>query len=288
MRRRQQGMALIVVLWLIVLLSIMAAGHARNVHTDTKLASRQVEVAQARGLAEAGINHVILEMLADNSTHEIPIDGAVFAIDVYDTTVTLAVRKASGLVDLNAASSDLLDAVLQACGVEDGRRLALIDAILDWRDGDNLTHLNGIEDKDYLAAGLPWTSRDDAFVSIDELKYLPGVDQGLFKRMAPLVTVYSGRAGIDIENAPPILVTILVGDQISPATQRDGGAGAANRRNRQLGTFHIYASVAAGSGTVASIEAVVTTSRSAGKPVTILEWREPPRQVLPPLAGVEG
>ena len=288
MRRRQQGMALIVVLWLIVLLSIMAAGHARNVHTDTKLASRQVEVAKARGLAEAGINHVILEMLADNSTHEIPIDGAVFAIDVYDTTVTLAVRKASGLVDLNAASSDLLDAVLQACGVEDGRRPALIDAILDWRDGDNLTHLNGIEDKDYLAAGLPWTSRDDAFVSIDELKYLPGVDQGLFERMAPLVTVYSGRAGIDIENAPPILVTILVGDQISPATQRDGGAGAANRRNRQLGTFHIYASVAAGSGTVASIEAVVTTSRSAGKPVTILEWREPPRQVLPPLAGVEG
>jgi len=281
-------MALIVVLWLIVLLSIMAAGHARNVHTDTQLASRQVEVAKARGLAEAGINHVILEMLADNSTNEIPIDGTVFAIDVYDTPVTLAVRKASGLVDLNAASSNLLDAVLQACDVEDGRRPALIDAILDWRDGDNLTHLNGIEDKDYLAAGLPWTSRDDAFVSIDELKYLPGVDQGLFERMAPLVTIHSGRGGIDLENAPPILVATLASDEISAATRRDGGAGAANRRNRQLGTFHIYASVAAGSGTVASIEAVVTTSRSAGKPVTILEWREPPRQVLPPLAGVEG
>lgn len=288
MRHRQQGMALIIVLWLIVLLSVMAAGHARNVHTDTKLASRQVEVAKARGLAEAGINHVILEMLADNSTHEIPIDGTVFAIEVYDTTVTLAVRKASGLVDLNAAKADLLDAVLEACGVQDGRRPALIDAILDWRDGDKLTHLNGIEDKDYLAAGLPWTSRDAAFVSIDELKYLPGVDQDLFERMAPLVTVYSGRAGIDLENAPPILVSTMVGDQISPATQRDGGAGAANRRKRQLGTFHIYASVAAGSGTVASIEAVVTTSRSVGKPVTIREWREPPRQVLPPLAGVEG
>jgi len=288
MRHRQQGMALIIVLWLIVLLSVMAAGHSRNVHTDTRLASRQVQVAQARGLAEAGINHVILEMLADNSTNEIPIDGTAFAIDVYGTPVTLAVRKANGLVDLNAASSDLLDAVLQACGVEYGRRPALIDAILDWRDGDNLTHLNGIEDKDYLAAGLPWTSRDDAFVSIDELKYLPGVDQGLFERMAPLVTVYSGRGGIDLENAPPILVATLAGEQIGPATQRDGGAGAANRRNRQLGTFHIYASVAAGSGTVASIEAVVTTSRSAGKPVTIREWREPPRQVLPPLAGVEG
>ncbi len=281
MRRGQQGMALIIVLWLIVLLSVMAAGHSKNVHTDTQLASRQVQVAQARGLAEAGINHVILEMLADNSTHEIPIDGTAFPIDVYDTQVTLAVRKTNGLVDLNAAGPDLLDALLAACGVEDGRRPELIDAILDWRDGDDLTHLNGIEDKDYLAAGLPWTSRDDSFKAIDELKYLPGIDQGLFERMAPLVTVHSGSAGIDLENAPPILVMALTGEPVKPAN-------SSQLRGRQLGTFHIYASVAAGAGTVASIEAVVSTSRSAGKPVTIHEWREPPRQVLPPLAGVGG
>jgi general secretion pathway protein K len=274
-------MALIVVLWLIVLLSVMAAGHARNVHTDTRLASRQVEIAKARGMAEAGINHVILEMLADDSADTIPIDGSVFAVDIYDEQVTLAVRRATGLVDLNAAGADLLDAVLRACGVEDGYRPGLVDAILDWRDGDDLTHLNGIEDRDYLAAGLPWTSRDNAFESIDELKYLPGVDQGLFERMAPLVTVYSGRAGIDLENAPPILVMALTGEQVEPAN-------SAQLRARRIGTFHIYASVATASGTLASIEAVVTTSRSAGKPVTIREWREPPRQVLPPLAGVRG
>ena len=281
MRRRQQGMALIIVLWLIVLLSMMAAGHSRNVHTDTRLASRQVEIAKARSMAEAGINHVILEMLADESNEKIPVDGSVFAVDIYDEQVTLAVRSATGLVDLNAAGADLLDAVLRACGVEDSRRPELVDAILDWRDGDDLTHLNGVEDRDYLAAGLPWTSRDDAFKSIDELKYLPGVDQGLFERMAPLVTVHSGRAGIDLENAPPILVMALTGEQVEPAN-------SVQLRALRVGTFHIYASVATESGTLASIEAVVTTSRSAVKPVTILEWREPPRQVLPALAGVRG
>jgi general secretion pathway protein K len=54
MSRRQDGMALIVVLWLVVLLSIMAAGHSRNVHTDSTLAARQVQAAKARALAEAG------------------------------------------------------------------------------------------------------------------------------------------------------------------------------------------------------------------------------------------
>ncbi|NCF16397.1 MAG: general secretion pathway protein GspK [Gammaproteobacteria bacterium] len=284
MKSRQQGMALIIVLWLIVLLSVMAAGHARNVHTDVTLASRQVEIAKARGLAEAGINHVILEMLADESTLEIPIDGTVFPVGVYDDVVTLAVRNATGLVDLNSAGAELLDDMLRACGVEDADRPALIDSILDWRDRDDLTHLNGIEDKDYFAAGLPWSSRDDAFKTIDELKYLPGVDQGLFERMAPLVTVYSGRSGIDIENAPPILVRMLAGEEIVPATQQ-GDADSARRRGRQNGTFHIYASVAAGGGTMAAVEAVVTTSRSASQPVRIREWREPPRQVLPPLEG---
>ena len=134
MKRRQHGMALIVVLWLIVLLSIMAAGHARNVHTDTRLASRQVEIAKARGMAEAGINHVILEMLSDDSNDEIPVDGSVFAVDIYDVQVTMAVRQASGLVDLNAADADLLDTVLQACGVEDVHRPSIVDAILDWRE----------------------------------------------------------------------------------------------------------------------------------------------------------
>ena len=281
MRHRQQGMALIVVLWLIVLLSVMAAGHSRNVHTETRLASRQVEIAKARGMAEAGINHVILEMLADGSSDEIPIDGSVFAVDIYDEQVTLAVRRATGLADLNAASAELLNAVLQACDVEEGRRPNIVDAILDWRDGDDLRHLNGVEDRDYLAAGVPWTSRDDAFRSIDELKYLPGIDQGLFERMAPLVTVHSGRAGIDLENAPPILVMALTGKQVEPAN-------STQLRARRIGTFHIYATVATQSGTLASIEAVVTTSRSADKPVTIHEWREPPRQVLPPLAGVGG
>jgi len=51
MRRSQDGMALIVVLWLVVLLSIMAAGHSKNVHTDTTLAARQLQSAKARALA---------------------------------------------------------------------------------------------------------------------------------------------------------------------------------------------------------------------------------------------
>ena len=158
MNGRQNGMALVIVLWLIVLLSIMAAGHTRGTHVDTQLASRQLAVAQARGYAEAGINHMALMLLSVRG-QEVPVDGRVFAVAIDDTTVTLAVRQATGLVDLNNASPDFLDAAIRAAGIAEDRRRAAVDAILDWRDGDNLRHLDGVEDEDYVAAGLPWTSR---------------------------------------------------------------------------------------------------------------------------------
>ena len=274
-------MALVVVLWLVVLLSIMAAGHARGTHVDTQLASRQVAVAQARGYAEAGINHALLMMLSDRG-QDVPVDGRIFSVAIDDRTVTLAVRSATGLVDLNGASADLLDAALEAIGVADAQRRALVDAILDWRDSDDLRHLDGIEDDDYVAAGLPWTSRDGNFAAVDELRYIPGIGQNEFERLAPLVTVHSKSAGIDLELAPPIIVEAMTGDRIEPASQDNTGS---RGRGPRTGTFHIYATVEAGQGVLAAIEAVVTTSRSADAPIVVHEWRDPPRQVVPPLEG---
>jgi len=282
--RQQGGMALIVVLWLIVLLSVMAAGHSRNAHTDTKLASRQVEFAKARALAEAGINHVILEMLAESTDAVLPVDGSVFTVNIHDDVVTMAIRDATGLVDLNAATPDLLGATLRACGVEESEERELVDAILDWRDKDDLAHLYGIEDDDYRAAGLPWTSRDGAFKTVDELKYIPVINHALFERLAAFVTVYSRRGGINLEYAPPALITALTGDEVQPVTPDTANRKTGGARN---GTYHIYSSAAGGSGTIAALEAVITISRSSKSPFTVLDWRQPPRVEFPPRQGDE-
>jgi general secretion pathway protein K len=281
---RQNGMALIVVLWLVVLLSVMAAGHSRNVHTDTTLAARQVQSAKARALAEAGINHVILEMLAADSVRKLRTDGSLFDIRIGDDVVTIAIREASGLVDLNAAKPELLDAALGACDVGESARRELVDAILDWRDGDDLRRLNGVEDDDYVAAGVAWTSRDDAFEAVDELKYLPGMSQARYDCLAPFVTVYSGRGGLNMEYAPPALVAALTGEEVPAAEPGEDGGGSGPRN----GTFHVYASASGSAATVAAIEAVVRISRASKSPFTIVDWREPPRVEFPPREGGRG
>ena len=281
---RQGGMALIVVLWLVVLLSVMAAGHSRNVRTDTTLAARQVQSAKARALAEAGINHAILEMLAADAGRKLPVDGSLFDIRIGDEVVTIAIRDASGLVDLNGASPELLDAALEACDVGEVARGELVDAILDWRDGDNLRRLHGIEDDDYVAAGVAWTSRDAPFEAVDELKYLPGMSQARYDCLAPFVTVHSGRGGLNMEYAPPALVAALTGEEVPAAEPGADGSGSGPRN----GTFHVYASASGNATTMAAIEAVVRISRASKSPFTIVDWREPPRVEFPPREGGRG
>lgn len=274
-------MALVIVLWLIVLLGVMAAGHARNAHTDTMLASRQVDFAKSRALAEAGISHVILELLADTRERQRPVDGSIFTLDIHGGKVVIAIRDATGLVDLNAASADLLDTTLRACHADQQQASELVDAILDWRDGDNLAHLNGVEDSDYRAAGLAWTSRDASFETVDELKYLLGMRQNLFDCLAPYVTIYSGRPGIELEYAPPLLVAALNGDATGVTT---GGTASTPRpgTGTRNGNYHIYASATGSAGAVAAIEAVVNISAASEYPFTVLDWLEPPRPEFPP------
>jgi general secretion pathway protein K len=254
------------------------------VHTDTTLAARQVQSAKARALAEAGINHVILEMLAADSVRKLRTDGSLFDIRIGDDVVTIAIREASGLVDLNAAKPELLDAALGACNVGESARRELVDAILDWRDGDDLRRLNGVEDDDYVAAGVAWTSRDDAFEAVDELKYLPGMSQARYDCLAPFVTVYSGRGGLNMEYAPPALVAALTGEEMPAAEPGEDGRGSGPRN----GTFHVYASASGSAATVAAIEAVVRISRASQTPFTIVDWREPPRVEFPPREGDRG
>ncbi len=261
-------MALVVVLWLVVLLSVMAAGHTKNVRTDTLLASRQLEAAAARGLAEAGINHAVYSMLAGR---KVPIDGRLFDVTIGDAPVRVSVRDARGLVDLNTADPVLLDALLRAAGVDD--RVAIVAAILDWRDADHLPRLDGAEADTYLAAGLPWSPRTGPFAVVDELRYIPGIDASLFARLVPFLTVYSEGAGIDLEFAPPALITAMTGREVAAAV-RDASS-------VHSGTFHIHASVAAGAGTLTTIEAVVRLSGSGDERFRVLAWRAPAHVTIP-------
>ena len=278
---RQRGLALVMVMWLVVLLSIIASGHAYNVHTETRLAAMHIQTAKARASVETGLSYAILQLLAEDATNPWPIDGTVDQILFDDTQIRIAIRDATGLIDLNAAGPDLLQTLTTALNVDQERQELIVAAILDWRDADDLKHLGGAEDSDYVSRGYPWTPRDNEFSSVEELRYVMGMTQQLFNEMAPFTTVYSEQAGINLEFAAPFLINAMNGQDVVPASSNRSLMNAQTVAATGSGTYHIYVSSTNDEGVGASAEAVIRVSDSSEKPYQVLYWRDSMRTRFP-------
>lgn len=260
----QRGAAMVIVLWLVLLLSIIAAAHARNSRLETALTSRYLAAAESRHIIDAAIELAIQDLLTSVDEQRIPTDGKLVSIDVLEHQVVVSTRPASGLVDLNTTRESTLQSLFQWAGVDRDRAIALAAAVIDWRDRDGAKKLSGAEDETYIAAGLPWSARDGAFINTDELRYVIGMDTSTFNRISPYLTVHSGQAGIDLSTAPRELVDAL---KTSSTQARTGSV-----RSRG-GVFHINASVNGRDGVLVSAEIVVSTRGRKGSAFEVLSRR---------------
>jgi len=279
--RQQRGLALVMVLWLVVLLGIIASGHAYNAHMETRLAAMHVRTAQARAAVETGLSYAILQLLAEDLAKPWPIDGTVRQILFDDTQIRIAIRDATGLIDLNAAGPDLLQTLTTALNVDQERQQRIVAAILDWRDTDDIKHPGGAEESDYVSAGYPWTPRDGVFSSVEELRYVMGMTQQLFDEMTPFVTVYSGQAGVNLEFTAPFLINAMKGQIVMPAANRRLQKKAQTAAAGGSGTYHIYVSSTNNEGIGASAEAVIRISDNSYRPYQTLYWRDSMRTRFP-------
>ncbi len=129
-------------------------------------------------------------------------DGTVYAWPFGGGRVSVSIQDEDGKIDLNTAADELLRGLFLSVGLDDDASAALVDAIADFRDGDDLHRLNGAEDRDYAGAGLPYGAKDAPFEAVEELQQVLGMTPAVYRRVAPALTVYSGRRGIDPRVAP--------------------------------------------------------------------------------------
>src|SRR5437763_17221479 len=67
----QRGVALILVLWLIVLLTVIAGGFAYSMRTEALAARNAVSLAQARALADGAVMRVVFELMRPRMQNEV-------------------------------------------------------------------------------------------------------------------------------------------------------------------------------------------------------------------------
>ncbi|WP_223846224.1 general secretion pathway protein GspK [Wenzhouxiangella sp. AB-CW3] len=279
-----------VVLWILVLLSITVGIYAILARTEGLQARFLLDETAARYAAEAGVHRAVFEMRStDMETRWVP-DGRPYTIELGEAEIEIRITDESGKINLNAADAELLTDFFISRGVEELEALHLADAILDWRDPDDMPRLYGAEIDDYFAAGYPYGPANEDFVSVDELQQVIGMTWDLYREVEPFLTVHSGRgrinpafASAEVLAAMPEIdlesARLFVEErrQFHPADQQALMLPDGQMVNLQGGgrTFSIRSRATLDNGIWSEIDTTVTLGTDTrGRPFRIQRWRD--------------
>ena len=223
---KARGAALLLVLWLVALLTALVGSFALAARTEHLQGQVLARGTEADALARAGLEYAIWRMSRDDRRLRWMADGREYRWDpgALAPTGEVAVRivDEQGKVDLNMADASLLAALFQATGSDGAEAASIAAAILDWRDVDELTQPGGgAEDRDYAAAGRHYVAADAPFASVAELEQVLGTTPALYARVAPHLTVHSGRPVPDPAFASGAVLAALGLDPESVRARRE-------------------------------------------------------------------
>jgi general secretion pathway protein K len=245
--RTQEGVALIMVLWVITILSVIALEFSFAMRTEINITQHYKGEAQLYAYAEGGIQRAIAELIYKHDpkiqqlrqarkTEEVPrdkkewiTDGRVYLLPYDQGTCEIRIVGESGKININAISEASLRKIIGQMGLEGEVRDVVVDSILDWRDPDDFNHVNGAENDYYQSLKEPYNCKNGKLDSIEELLLVRGVTPDLFygKKEArregageaeaggqiglrDLFSIYSSGEQFDINSAAiPVLKAVL-------------------------------------------------------------------------------
>ncbi|SMF96955.1 general secretion pathway protein K [Methylomagnum ishizawai] len=211
---RQRGLALILVLWVITLMTIMAGSYALSTRREAALLTHAHERAKAVALADGGVHYAMLMLMLPNPKLRWRADGTEYVWGSEQARVRIRVYDEGGKVDLNAATPTTLRGLFNLLLHDDDKAMALADAIQDWRDPDDLKGMHGAEAPEYEAAGLKTLPQNRNFLVLEELRGVLGMTPELYRKLQPWLTLYSSQDGLNPAKASrEVLSALLNGDQ---------------------------------------------------------------------------
>ena len=208
---RQTGLALILVLWVLSLLTIMAGSFALSMRREASIVAGIRNNAQAMAVAESGIALAEMMLLNPDPNKRWRADGNIYQINSGDAKVRVRLLSETGKIDINQADQTVLEGLMTYAPVDTEQQTRLVNAILDWRDKDDLVRIEGAEKKEYKDAGLNYHPQNKPFQSIEELQLVLGMNETVFKWIEPLVTVYSGQKQVAMQEATKEVLQVIPG-----------------------------------------------------------------------------
>jgi general secretion pathway protein K len=244
----QRGSALIAVIFTLLIVAAITGSLLTATRTDLTLSQTLELETENEFLAEGGIAVAILDFSDPESKTLFIPDGRSYEMNLEGKRLSVRVESEAGKINLNQSPNPLLKRLLAVCGGETQTE-PLANAI----DGHN----------------APKDGSAKAFLTVDELKRLPGAGAALVAAIEPYVSVYNFKAEPDFELAPEKLKTLM--NEGHGPTPSERGVAASSRPSNRSGIFTVTASILEEAG--ASIRAIIYLTGDKREPYYVFDWR---------------
>ncbi len=242
-RHHQQGVALAIVVWFLAAMSLLVAGIVLQSKVDTRMA--QTHLAKAKAVAAGdGAIQLMLAALKSQQLQSFRGRGVPnLTFEVGEQLVEVFLTPTSGLIDLNGAPRDLLGNLFASYGnVEKADAQLLADNVVKWRQRP-----------------VPGTRQAAKFRSIEDLLRVDGIGRTLLEGIRDSVVVgRASRAGVDWQSAPPSVLAVMAGGDVSMVSSIVEGRGGSFAPNKTIPRGLSPRFQAAGSGDDYRVDALVT------------------------------
>jgi len=204
LQKKNRGIAVIVALVAVTVLTILAGAFAYSMKVETRLAANANNDEQFLWLGRAGVElarYVI--SLENNQPYDAlnqiwaggpgagsETNSALMGLSLNDYpvgvpdpvgTVSLKIIDLESRVNVNSAPPPLLQQVLTVMGVDASEISVVSDSIQDWIDTDDATRPAGAESDYYQGLNPPYYAKNAPMDDISELLLVKGVTLAMFK-----------------------------------------------------------------------------------------------------------
>ncbi len=304
------GFILVAVLWIIAALAALATIFSVYLANTAVSLSLNNNATQSEALVLASLELTAYQVSAPpKEGGSLEQDGSAtrgdrdipppptrgdFSFRLGRANVAVSFLPEAARIDLNATSPQVLTNFFTTLGVQRQEAQQYAERIDGWitapRPQSTFVTSDNSEEALYRAAGRSYGPRGAPFADVDELSLVLDLPPALVERMKPFVTIYSGKADIDVlDAAPEVLAAIpeVTPDVLSHLaearmTGSDPQALARLLRALQLqgvadidpgNTYRVQIRIRYDNGRQEASEVVIRTG-SGDKPYQILWWRD--------------
>ncbi len=242
----QKGVALIMVLWVIAILSVVVLEFCFGMRTEVNMTKNFKDELQLYAMAEGGVQRASIEVIYKHDSRvqllrkilkaeEIPsdkkewlTDGRPYLLPFDQGVCEIRIMSEEGKININTVSETTLRKVIGNLGLEGEARDIVVDSIMDWRDPDDFYRVNGAENDYYQSLKEPYNCKNGNLDSIEELLLVRGVTPDLFfgrkeiKKgeegmkvdrvgLKDIFSIYSSGEQIDINSTTPLVLRYVLG-----------------------------------------------------------------------------